>query len=72
MEEFGSYDEWELQQLETSHKKKFEISEKENNDMISTISDTATVNKIELQEELYNNEEKKRKRLTHIKQYKDK
>ena len=63
MEEFGSYDEWESQQLETSHKKKFEISEKENNDMISTISETATVNKIELQEELYNNEEKEEKKI---------
>ena len=63
LEEFGSYDEWESQQLETSHKKNFEISEKENNDMISTISETATVNKIELQEELYNNEEKEEKKI---------
>ena len=63
MEEFGSYDEWESQQLETSHKKKFDIAQKENNDMISTISETATVNKIELQEELYNNEEKEEKKI---------
>ena len=31
--------------------------------MISTISETATVNKIELQEELYNNEEKEKKKI---------
>ena len=31
--------------------------------MISTISETATVNKIELQEELYNNEEKEEKKI---------
>ena len=31
--------------------------------MISTISETATVNKIELQEELYNDEEKEEKKI---------
>ena len=39
--------------------------------MVSTISETATVNKIQLQEEFYNNGEKKRKTLTRKKQYKD-
>ena len=43
--------------------KKFEISQKENNDMVSTISETATVNNIELQEEFYNNEEKEEKKI---------
>ena len=31
--------------------------------MVSTISETATVNKIQLQEKLYNNEEKEEKKI---------
>ena len=63
LEEFGSYNEWESQELEPSHKKNFEISQNENNDIVSTISETATVNKIQLQEEIYNNEEKEEKNI---------
>ena len=71
MEEFESYDEWELQQLKiTSYQNDIEIEQKENNDMVSRILETATLNKIQLQEELII-DKNKRKTLTHKKQYKD-
>ena len=58
MEEFESYNEWESQNLEPVHQNNIELAQNKNNEIVSTISETATVNKIQLQEELYNNEEK--------------